>query len=866
MDNIRATIKTLFSQINSSYVIHQLLQGKSCPENLGIDEQMFCQRFMIENKCYTTDQVCELYQLFMDKWTLSPTDVSNGRYKNLFHILLNFTHEVLTEKNDAPICHYNQLLRWRFLTHYLSEDLFTTAFLAHRDLCLKHSRESFCWDTTIGQDNANVNYILHKGVTDLHFHLKGSSLNYELNWICLMNHINNRSHEFEELKNCLGHITSTTDGEKWDNSYVTTAKACAIRCYLFMRLTDTAKDFPPDRLHHILQSNDSTDISRKINRIVGTRRKVESFRYGRNDLVGEALLLDYAISIPYKSNIGNQAAFILSGERELMYRMFRRIFNNEATHEETVLFYIYLIQKTHIRKELIQLNEQEGFRNFADYESRKELFLRNHAQYRQMVIPLAIHTAFANRNLKYLECRITPRNDAAELISTIRQNDTLIEKTAPHTYKNITNHFFYILHFIKQKDIYDQRNINILGRTSYRHHQLRSEIKKQGYAIMQALRSNVKHRIAGVDAANSELYCRPEVFGPVFRYLKENNRCGLGFTFHVGEDFWDIADGLRAIDEAVLFLNLNGNDRLGHALALGINVKHYYKFRNNRIVMTKQNWMDNAMWLSFKARELGIHIPTNTELELITTFRHFYDEIYLNSRNDKQAEKELMKGRDIDVYHQSWLIRGDDPEYYRSNMEHLINLTDTQEIQSDWYHTAILRNNIVNEARKHKIAFRLYQLYHYDAEVRRIGNQRHEKVISTGLINLIEQIQEGMKRQIAHRHLSIEANITSNMFIGKISKYMQHPIVNFYKKGLYEENENPYSISVSINTDDKGIFNTSIEEEYALVALALEKEKKETDENMHRHSSWNVYDWLDSIRIQGWTQCFRHNAYSNNQE
>lgn len=41
-------------------------------------------------------------------------------------------------------------------------------------------------------------------------------------------------------------------------------------------------------------------------------------------------------------------------------------------------------------------------------------------------------------------------------------------------------------------------------------------------------------------------------------------------TYHTGEDFLDIVDGLRAIDEAMLFLQMEKGERLGHAMALGV--------------------------------------------------------------------------------------------------------------------------------------------------------------------------------------------------------------------------------------------------------------------------------------------------------
>ena len=65
--------------------------------------------------------------------------------------------------------------------------------------------------------------------------------------------------------------------------------------------------------------------------------------------------------------------------------------------------------------------------------------------------------------------------------------------------------------------------------------------------------------------------------------------------------------------------------------------------------------------------------------------------------------------------------------------------------------------------------------------------------------------------------------------------------------------EEPHSISVSINTDDKGIFATSLEREYSLLALSLEKEYAKDHKNPPRL----IYDWLDRIRELGFEQKFR---------
>ena len=63
----------------------------------------------------------------------------------------------------------------------------------------------------------------------------------------------------------------------------------------------------------------------------------------------------------------------------------------------------------------------------------------------------------------------------------------------------------------------------------------------------------------------------------------------------------------------------------------------------------------------------------------------------------------------------------------------------------------------------------------------------------------------------------------------------------------------PHSITVSINTDDKGVFSTSLEREFSVMAAALEKKSLvEKDGNSPRR----IYDWLDRIREMGFEMRF----------
>jgi hypothetical protein len=60
---------------------------------------------------------------------------------------------------------------------------------------------------------------------------------------------------------------------------------------------------------------------------------------------------------------------------------------------------------------------------------------------------------------------------------------------------------------------------------------------------------------------------------------------------------------------------------------------------------------------------------------------------------------------------------------------------------------------------------------------------------------------------------------------------------------------------VSINTDDAGIFGTSLETEYALMARALEKRKDAQGRPVFKPN--DVYAWLDKVRLMGMDLSFR---------
>lgn len=337
----------------------------------------------------------------------------------------------------------------------------------------------------------------------------------------------------------------------------------------------------------------------------------------------------------------------------------------------------------------------------------------------------------------------------------------------------------------------------------------------------------------------------------------------------------DILDGLRAIDEAVLFLGLNCGDRLGHALALGIDVDEWYASKENQLSVSVQDYLDNIVWLYYALIRYKVEDKDNLKSYLESQFSYCFNKIYGGAMNQASMNLILQKVRDevgmeselynlyqveqrmlqidIHTYYNAWKLRGDEPELYKKGYFDRREQVDSglrkHEVNFEWPEDFTLR--YVPE-----IAY-LYYLYHFSEVVKREGKK--EKVITVDLRirNAVRIVQKRMQKEIARRGIGIETNPSSNYMIGTFKRYDKHPIISFYNKGLVTDEiklkECP-QIWCSINTDDQGVFSASLENEYALMARALELANDESGRHMYNKSM--IYDWIDNIRINGNRQSF----------
>lgn len=903
MDNLRSVLNIVLSKIPTSLIVNSEIQY----DNINRDTFVKIAGYYL--KYYSNDELDNLFDYIKNEYEDQANYVRGfeiGKYEDkegfsVFDAILIFATRVLQEIDGEPICRYENVLRWRFTSHLLEEDIFTTAYLAFQDCREGKRNRDFSWKPVIGNNNEHLNWILRQGLADNHFHLKGSAPQFPLSWINMMNHV--RSKKYEKILEGYGNkrlSVSYEIGTEEEHLYSLYLKAALIRCFLFAQITEqeffiannlVRNNYDPDPETRkwstenlvMFLLKDKTEIIFYRNKI---QENIDFFRTNKGEKQ-----LDYALTGEYRKGIGkNEVNNSLSGERWLMYEMFLRIYAKSVKDQKYFnLFYLYLVIKRAVRAELVQTNENIGFDNFEKYQNRKEDFIED-TPLEKEYIKMALKGTIVNQNILHLETRLTPRKTALQNKKYIEKYDKVMKND-----KELMERYFYVFHFVKEKD-----NEKLLNSDSYcRHYQKRRSLQKQAKAIalFRTKFPETAKRLRGIDGCSREIGCRPEVLAQTYRYLKnhivyakrnkvyyDNNKevtvPQLQMTYHVGEDFQSLVDGLRAIEEAIMFFNLNCGSRLGHALALGEDPDEYYEGKKNCILITQQDYLDNLVWVYCRIKRFSLIGYEDLLLNIEQEYNKYFRLIYGDAVSDEffeavireagkyfqRSNERVSKGYSnthfnfrISEYYSAWQLRGDDPECYKNGY-----FKDTEDF-SEWKRFSVNKEC----PRDYRIRYNpecayLYFLYHYNPHVKNEGRKTIEVQISHKMIKCIKEIQREMQFWISKLGIGIEVNPSSNFFIGTFDRYDKHPVFKLYNIGLTGSetklNECP-QIPVCINTDDQGIFSTYLENEYALIALALEKAKDENGKNLYNRMF--IYQWIENIRKLGLQLSFAKPESSN---
>lgn len=525
------------------------------------------------------------------------------------------------------------------------------------------------------------------------------------------------------------------------------------------------------------------------------------------------------------------------------------------------VFFRYLVYHTHHWQLATQSGKTTGLRQFKRYfdSPQRDLRALSATEEKGLILERLRRADY----LRNVEGRISMPRGLRDLIPWILGY-------AEGVRDKQLDGFGLVIHFLKaERGKADERALRAhQGRNRIvRFGRIRRRTRDEAFRLFRLL--STPHPavpfIVGIDAANLELPTPPEVFAPAFRFLREypidvrridppHDRFGsrreilslleqrrLGMTYHVGEEFRHLLSGLRAIGETIEFLNPRAGDRLGHAIALAVEPEIWAEQIGYQAVLPKQEWLDTLVWVH---HFLGPGTDLLGELGVEDEIQHLSRAVYGSSGKESDWP--------IPTLHDAWRLRQLDP--YSLDMDKLME--GHYRVREQTRHGAQRRRwadvqaqvlETVNESVGSNQAYRLLNLYWYHSQVRQEGDRIQTVDMlpqKRAWLAVCRLVQEKMKKLVQSRELIVEVNPSSNRLIGPFADLSKHHV---FRMTLNEARRLAREVRVTVNTDDPGVFNTSLAHEYYLLGeILLQQGVPEAE----------VVNWLNWLRENGNDSCF----------
>lgn len=507
-------------------------------------------------------------------------------------------------------------------------------------------------------------------------------------------------------------------------------------------------------------------------------------------------------------------------------------------------FFNYLKIKNTFFKIMVQGNKIKGLDNFVSYFGRSVnigkdsdgFWWRN-----------KLRGQFQDLNLKKVEFRISPKESLAhmkeELVGLLKSYKKVLEED----YRDKGIEFpeiGIIYHFLKKKDSSNVKKCWYKkcqdklshGSLSFNKNIIQYEKEKDNILELRKISSLSKY-IVGIDGASIENNTEPWVFSSIYEKIRDSKNGyrstngklmkSLGFSFHAGEDFRHIITGVRRIEECVKYFKYHSGDRIGHGIALGIDVGLWCE-KHPIVLLPRIEHFENLIWMWGQSKEIvsGIDIG------------------YLERKIFDVAKEIYGKIDGITIFN-LW-------EMYCKKFEKF----GVNEINLKKYSPCSLDVNLMEEERNERVLCskinegwtteNLLKAYHCEKYFLKM-NEPIEVRIRKDEIFPFKKLQKIVLKKLAQDGIVIETNPTSNMAIGELKNIFEHYITNLNKLE-YEKNDEDYNfLMASINSDDPSVFNSTLSNEFAYIYYSLINEG---------YPKELVLKWMDKIREYGVNSSF----------
>lgn len=792
----------------------------------------------------------ELYVSHLNRLAKSFITHRNGRISLKYW--KNANDEILFGAFDG----LKKIELWNTLSRTFCIDILVVLHLLNNKMRDPAYLNGYYWLIHLG--DIQLDKVMERGLAETHIHIS-AGVNFNIMWHDLMN----MNQEGTKIK--LQAFSNLVDDPHMEQSL----RVCSmIRILLFKYLlTDRSEKFGEYLNAYFGLAQDIRDqklvaeLSHSLEWFLFRNAPLDECNYTK---LNTFLLRDIHFDKEVHKTQPNEVIKAMSGLEDLhttdenifLFKVMEYIGSGANDPLFSKLFWQYLRIKNVVYQGVTQGNFMEGLDYFRHFFSRATSLTSNHLEH-------AIRNQIYNNNLSKLEIRVSPSSQ--DTIHKIKEDlsknlviffqtykKLLSDRTLP--YESIPR-IGIVYHLIKAQDDsfyekcwYMDSERRSLQNENYFYGSLQKKYKETIRAVNE-LREKIpglSKYIVGLDAASVENNTEPWVFAPIFREARDSQTSRIrllgqlgrgekintmGFTYHVGEEFRHLLSGLRHIDEVIEHFNYHVGDRIGHGIALGIDVKSWCH-ENPVVVMPRIEYMENLLWLWGQAFMEKKH---SLELDLLGIER----EVML------QAEK---------IYHNIDGIT-------------MFNLWKAYQGRFQPFQTddRFIRDVCISETNRtgrwrNEVAMADHQLCKQPANVTAIWNEsklihaNHCKcflermyeviqiTVSENEIVLLERLQIHLRNKLNEKGVVVEANPTSNLAISGIERLFHHPVMNLNTKGLVREEQEGSGLVISINSDDPAVFNTSISNELSYIFYLLE------DKGYPRDS---ILEWIEKIREWG---------------
>ncbi|GGI65645.1 hypothetical protein ACFQOY_10010 [Enterococcus alcedinis] len=754
------------------------------------------------------------------------TDLLKKEYNstNAIYLIFYVGKKMIHRNLNNFFINFEELLEWDGFINKVDMKLFVAAKLVELNMPIEKKHTS----SVISHNNHYLHDIFERNkISENHMHLKASGYVTDINWHSFLSsplfdyHLYkdfiSSDGIFEDIAKDKNHIRNNGD-EKNLIQYLIKIKVLRIILESIRagnsKYSETA----------ILQVLNSEDVEVTLQTLTIEEKLLDDEERPVPRMLATQVISDLERflvepSILFKQDTSKYSFIEINFLKDLFAMIANK--NNERTVFLTFLLNMYICGMTDLKFQFLQDNLGMGFAKFKEKEDNKKIFVKER-QANQDIMRSAFHKYYREGVIKNIEFRVGPEEEVSEYLDFLETLHKMNEEEFERAKIELSNplllkiNYGVIIHFIKFKNRGSIVDNNI---------DKREQLESLSERLLDTLRvierepdeENIyKNRIVGIDTANYEFDNRPNIYACIFRKMRYDKSIqqDLYATYHVGEEFPTLANGVRAIDEVLSYCAYRENDRLGHALALGMSAPDYFSTKRSKIMCSVGDYIDDIIWLY----SMFTHSDSSADKNYLPYLRSEFEQ-YKHLLFDSSFGGDYIPT--FEDYYDSYFLRGDSPEIHRKVFEmthfsydHLIKEYTYQLNNQHFYHKHAFLN---------KKARFLYLRFTFDEEFNKVLNSPFNTKVTDIYIECVTRSQEILKQKILRMGIFIEANPTSNKKISYIDQYIKLPALKLNSYGLSDDNDQ-VNLPISINTDDSSIFQTNLTNEYSMIAAALMRE------------------------------------------